>query len=58
MTLDEFAEIADVSVETVRYWRRKGYGPRYARMGKRVKVLREEAERWIREQFDAEERKR
>ncbi|WP_396909482.1 helix-turn-helix transcriptional regulator [Mycolicibacterium sp.] len=53
MTLSEFASEAGIPLETVRYWRRVGYGPRYARIGKRVMVLRDEAQQWIREQFDA-----
>ncbi|QGJ93715.1 excise [Mycobacterium phage Hannaconda] len=51
MTLEDFAREAQVSLATARYWRQVGYGPRYARIGRRVMVQREEAREWLKKQF-------
>ena len=51
MTLEEFAERANVSLATVRHWRATKYGPKGARVGKRVMVKRADVEAWIEEQF-------
>ncbi|AGS82376.1 hypothetical protein SEA_THREERNGTARJAY_78 [Mycobacterium phage ThreeRngTarjay] len=51
MTLEDFAREAQVPLATVRYWKQVGYGPRYARIGRRVMVQREEAREWLKKQF-------
>jgi predicted DNA-binding transcriptional regulator AlpA len=51
LTLDQFAEMVNTSVNTVRYWRQIDYGPKSARIGRRVMYRRVEVEAWIGEQF-------
>lgn len=51
MTLQEFAEMVNTPVNTVRHWRAIGYGPKTARIGRRVMVRRAEAEEWLAQQF-------
>ena len=53
LTLQEFAEMVNTPINTVRHWRAIGYGPKTARIGRRVMVRRSEAEAWIAEQFAA-----
>lgn len=53
LTLDEFARMVNTPINTVRHWRAIGYGPKSARIGRRVMVRRAEAETWIAEQFAA-----
>jgi DNA-binding transcriptional MerR regulator len=51
MTLREFAEMANTPINTVRHWRAIGYGPKTARIGRRVMVRRADAEEWLAQQF-------
>jgi hypothetical protein len=52
LTLEQFAMMVNTPISTVRYWRLNGYGPRFARIGRRVMVRRAEAEAWVQAQFD------
>lgn len=53
LTLDEFARMVNTPINTVRHWRAIGYGPKSARIGRRVMVRRSEAQAWINDQFAA-----
>jgi excisionase family DNA binding protein len=52
ITLDEVAKITNTQINTVRYWRATGQGPRFARIGRRVMARRSEVEAWIEAQFE------
>ncbi|MGH3556309.1 helix-turn-helix domain-containing protein [Mycobacterium sp.] len=54
LTLEQFAAMVHTPINTVRYWRQNGYGPTYARIGRRVMVRRSEAEAWLDAQFQPE----
>ncbi|WP_267626540.1 helix-turn-helix transcriptional regulator [Gordonia sputi] len=43
----EAAELTKTPVETLRYWRRKGFGPRSFRIGRRVFYMRADVLEWI-----------
>jgi hypothetical protein len=53
LTLEQFATMVNAPINTVRYWRQNGYGPKFARIGRRVMVRRSDAEVWVEAQFDA-----
>jgi hypothetical protein len=56
MTLEEFAEFVNTPLNTVRFWRQSGsYGPKFARIGRRVMVRRSDAEAWVQSQFEGDE---
>jgi hypothetical protein len=52
MTLEEFAAFVNTPINTVRFWRQNGYGPKSARIGRRVMVRRSDAEAWVQAQFE------
>lgn len=47
LTTDELAAIVRTPVETVRYWRHVGKGPRSFKIGRRVLYARTDIESWI-----------
>ena len=49
MTTAEVAETARTPVETVRYWRHVGKGPKSFKLGRRVLYAVEDVEAWIEE---------
>ena len=49
MTTAEVAETARTPVETVRYWRYVGKGPKSFKVGRRVLYAVEDVEAWIAE---------
>jgi len=49
--IQQLAETLGTSVNTVRYWRTIGYGPRSARIGRRVVYRRMDVDAWIDAQF-------
>jgi Helix-turn-helix domain len=51
LTLEQFAEMVNTPLNTVRFWRQTGYGPKSARIGRRVMVRRSDAEQWLNAQF-------
>jgi hypothetical protein len=53
LTLEQFAAMVNTPLNTVRFWRQTGYGPKFARIGWRVMVRRADAESWVQAQFDA-----
>jgi excisionase family DNA binding protein len=46
-TFTEVACYLQVSLETLRYWRKTGSGPRAMLMGKHLRYLRSDVEAWI-----------
>ena len=58
LTLSEAADILRTPVATLRYWRHLGIGPDGFRMGRRVMYRIDDLDRWIKEQHDAEARRR
>ena len=54
VTIDEVAEMLNTPLSTVRYWRQIGYGPKFARIGRRVMARRSVVEKWIDEQFEGQ----
>jgi predicted DNA-binding transcriptional regulator AlpA len=53
LTLEQFAEKVNTPVNTVRFWRQTGYGPKSARIGKRVFYRSTEVDAWINAQFES-----
>lgn len=49
--IDEMAKRVGVSVDTARYWHATGYGPKGARIGRRLKYRESDIDAWINEQF-------
>ena len=47
MTIEEVAEVLRTSVETVRYWRHVGKGPRSFKVGRRVLYAIEDVEAFV-----------
>lgn len=50
MTLEDAAARIGRSVDTLRYWRKRGEGPKTFRLGRRVVVAEEDLLAWIDEQ--------
>jgi len=51
LTLEEVAQLTRTPLNTVRYWRAQGRGPKFARIGRRVLARRSDVEAWIEAQF-------
>jgi excisionase family DNA binding protein len=47
LTMDEVAERTRASVDTLRYWRHKGTGPKSFKLGRRVVYREDDLEEWI-----------
>jgi hypothetical protein len=52
MTTEEVAESLRTPVESVRYWRHVGKGPKSFKVGRRVLYAVEDVEAWLREARD------
>lgn len=52
MTMAEVSGLPRIPVNTLRFYRHKGVGPRSALVGGRVMYQRESVEAWINEVFD------
>ncbi len=50
--IEQLAEELNTSVNTIRYWRTTGYGPRSARIGRRVVYRRTDVDAWVDAQFE------
>ena len=50
MTLAEVAAYVRVPLETVRYWRKHGRGPRSMKVGRYVRYRRRDVDNWLDEQ--------
>jgi hypothetical protein len=55
LTLEQFAAMVNTPINTVRFWRQTGYGPKSARIGRRVMIRRSDAEAWVQAQFETAE---
>lgn len=53
MTTAEVAELLRTPVETVRYWRHVGKGPRSIKVGRRVLYEADHVQAWLDEQISA-----
>ena len=51
LTLAEFADIVGAPIGTVRHWRQTGYGPKSAKLGKRVLYRRSDVVGWLDQVF-------
>ncbi len=49
MTIEEVADVCRTSVETVRYWKHVGKGPKWFKVGRRVLFAREDVEAFLAE---------
>jgi hypothetical protein len=54
--INEAAEILRADIDTLRYWRHLGIGPRSFKIGRRIFYWRGEVHRWLREQEAADTR--
>jgi predicted DNA-binding transcriptional regulator AlpA len=54
LSIDDLALILGYPVQTLRYWRKTGKGPRSAKIGKRILYRRAEVEAWINAAFENE----
>lgn len=54
LTLEEVSEITRVPVNTLRFYRHRGTGPKLAKVGGRLVAKREDVEKWVNEAFEAE----
>ena len=52
ITIPELAATLGVPVQTVYQWRKTGYGPRSAKIGRRVLYRQAEVMSWLDAQFD------
>lgn len=51
MTMAEVAEITRIPVNTLRFYRHKGTGPKSGKIGGRIMYRRADVDAWIEEQF-------
>jgi predicted DNA-binding transcriptional regulator AlpA len=52
LTLPEVAQVIGVPIDTVRHWRKTGYGPKSARIGRRVFYRAADVHAWLNDAFD------
>lgn len=52
LTIDEVAKQTRVPVNTLRYWRHCGIGPKAARIGRRLVYREADVRAWIDQQFE------
>lgn len=52
LTIDETAAMIRRPVNTLRYWRHEGTGPKSARIGRRVMYRRADVTAWIEAQYE------
>lgn len=53
LRIEDVAEETGIPIDTLRYWRRQGTGPKAARIGRRVVYRARDVQDWIDAQFDA-----
>lgn len=49
LTTEELAEYLQIPARTLEDWRHRDYGPKYARMGKRVRYRQSAVDSWLEE---------
>lgn len=52
MTMEEVSAETRIPVNTLRFYRHKGMGPRFAKLGGRLMAKREDVEKWINDAFE------
>ncbi|QOD05431.1 helix-turn-helix domain-containing protein [Pseudarthrobacter sp. BIM B-2242] len=52
MTMDEVAEETRIPVNTLRFYRQNGKGPKFAKLGGRLMARREDVDGWIQRAFE------
>lgn len=57
MSPEQVADALNMPVESLRSWRRRGLGPRWARIGKHIRYRAGDVEDWINETFDKAEKR-
>lgn len=57
MTMDEVAEVTRIGVNTLRWYRHNGTGPKGAKIGGRVMYRRTDVEAWVEDAFNTGEAK-
>lgn len=55
LTLEDLAGVLHAPVGTLRHWRQTGYGPRSAKIGRRVLYRRSDVETWLEAAFSGDE---
>lgn len=55
LTTDEAAVVSRIPKNTLAYWRHIGYGPKWAKIGRRVFYRRSDIEAWIDAQFGTDD---
>lgn len=50
LTLEEASEVLGISINTLRWWRQKGEGPAYFKIGRRLYITAGEVRAFIRQQ--------
>jgi predicted DNA-binding transcriptional regulator AlpA len=58
LTINQVEAEYGIPVGTLYQWRHRRTGPRCALIGRRIRYRRADVERWIEEQFEAEEARR
>lgn len=51
LTAQEAADLVRRPASTLAYWRHRGEGPQFAKVGKRVLYRRADVEAWLTDQF-------
>lgn len=54
MTMEEVSAETRIPVNTLRFYRHKGSGPKFAKLGGRLMARRDDVDKWINEAFDSE----
>lgn len=54
MTMDEVSEMTRIPVNTLRWYRHRGDGVRFAKIGGRLMARRQDVEAWLDAAFEAE----
>jgi predicted site-specific integrase-resolvase len=54
MTMEEVSEETRIPVNTLRFYRHKGIGPKFAKFGRRLMAKREDVEKYVNAAFEAE----
>lgn len=53
MFIEEVSAEYDVPVNTLRFWRQNGYGPKAVKIGRRLRYRRADVEAWFEQKFAA-----
>jgi hypothetical protein len=51
LTLEDLSDVIGAPVGTLRHWRQTGYGPKSAKIGRRVLYRRRDVEVWLEHAF-------